>query len=222
MTYDAVLFDSDGVLVEPPSSDTLRRAARDVLEWADLNVSATTLIRSLRAGELARLERGCRNADVSLTSLCQRVATVSFRVQREEIERGLRSAYDDISALSEIPVPMGLVSDNQPQIVQYLLRRTDLEAAFDTVRCRPVAPRDLRRSKPSPDNLKAAMSDLDVSDPVYVGDRDVDVEAARRVGIDAVRVDRDRDGEATPDAESRPVQPTHVITSLYQLPEVVV
>ena len=200
MHYDAVVFDVDGVLVEPPSRKTLQEAARAALDRANLDADPRSVTRDLFEGNVDALADRCRQSGVDLAAFCQRAAATSFETQRHEIETGVRSVYDDVRALWDIDRPLGVVSDNQPQVIQYVLRRFDADL-FETVRCRTVAPHDLRRSKPDTWNVEAALSDLGTRNALHVGDRAVDVEVACRVGIDSALLDRgvDDDPAVTPD-----------------------
>lgn len=215
MSYDAIVFDSDGVLVEPPARETLQSAASTALDRVGLDADPRSVARNLFEGDVDALAAQCRRSGVDLAAFCQRAASASFEAQRREIESGLRSVYDDVRALWDLDRPLGLVSDNQPQVVQYLLRRFDLEGRFETVRCRSVSPRELRWRKPDTQNLEAALTDLDADDALYVGDTERDVEAARRVGIDSALVSRS-------DREAPSTSPDYEIGGLDELPEIVV
>lgn len=231
MRYDAVILDSDGVIVEPPSAETLRTAAGDLLDRVDLDADPGAFARAFFDGDVDALAERCRASGADLSAVCQRAATVSFETQRREVERGVRSVYDDLGALAALEAPLGLVSDNQPQFVAYLLRRFDLAGLFETVRCRTVTPRGLRRAKPDPRNLGAALADLDAERAVYVGDRPADAEAAHRLGLDSVRLVREDDGGAdghedggadgNGDGDDWPVDPDYRVDGLDELPAVV-
>ncbi|WP_135303396.1 HAD family hydrolase [Haloarcula amylovorans] len=201
MTYDALVLDSDGVLVEPPRPATFVEVARTALDDTGVTAEPTTVARDVAAGRLEDIAKRCRDAGVDLASFCQRAATTAFATQRRELEAGCRAVYDDIRALWDLDLPLGVVSDNQPQFVQHLLRYCGLDELVGTVRCRSFAPRTLERRKPDPTNLGAALSDLDAETAAYVGDRAVDVETADRLGIDSVLIEREGAGpvEASPD-----------------------
>ena len=214
MTYDAVLLDSDGVLVEPPAAQTLVEAARTALDEVGLHTDPRQVARCFRTGRLDDLTVRCQEAGVDVVSFCQRATEKAVLAQRRELEAGYRRIYEDVRALWEIDRPLGVVSDNQSQFVRYLLRYCGLDELVRTVRCRSFTPRGLERTKPNPENVAAALSDLDASSAVYVGDTGADVEAAARLGIDSVFVDR-TDGAAL-DRE-----PDYRIESLDELPALV-
>jgi len=203
MTYDAVLLDSDGVLVEPPGRSTFVEAARSALDRTGVRADPTTVARDLVDGYLDRVATRCRESDVSLASFCQQAATTAFAAQRREFEETTRRTYDDVRALWGLDVPLGVVSDNQPQFVEYVLRRLGLDSLVETVRCRSLTPETLEHRKPDPANLAAAVDDLDAETAVYVGDTAVDVGAAANLGIDSVLLERDGPTDVTPTPDYR-------------------
>lgn len=220
MTYDAVILDSDGVLVEPPTAETVRTAASDFFDGIDLDIGPESggLVRDFLDGNHEGFVERCRASGSDVAEVCHRVGTTAYEVQRRELERGLRSVYDDVRALATIDESLGLVSDNQPQFVAYLLRQFDLDEYFETVRCRSVTPSGIRRTKPDSRNLRAALSDLGAYRAVYVGDRPSDVEAAHSLDIDSVRVAREDEAN---DPDDWPVTPDYRIDGLDELPAVV-
>jgi phosphoglycolate phosphatase len=209
---EAVLLDNDGVVVEPPATETVVAAAREVLDWGDIDADPRTVARELRAGEVAALARRCRRAGVSLARFCRRAASASFDRQHAAIEAGERAVYDDAGTLTDLEPPVGLVSDNQPHVVALLLRRAGLREAVATVRCRSLTPQDLRRTKPDPANIEAALADLGATAGVFVGDRAADVLAAHEAGLRSVHLARDGVDEPAG------VDPDHTIRSLAELP----
>ncbi|WP_247000842.1 HAD family hydrolase [Halosolutus gelatinilyticus] len=219
MQYDAVLFDFDGVLVEGPSmdrfSDAVRRAYdAQPVEFGRSGPVAETL-GALLEGDFESITRRCRSLGIETEAFCARAARELVRTQLEAVERGLRSAYDDVVAVRSIGRPLGIVSDNHPSVVSTLLDRFGFESLFETVHGCPLTPDGLARRKPDPRNIRAAMAALDAESALYVGDRSVDVRAARNAGIDAAHLQRDGTAPETD------VEATYRLTSLAELPAVV-
>src|SRR6056297_2986670 len=132
MSYDAVLFDSDGVLVERPRPEEMVTVARETVEETDLDADTGAVLGAFASGDVSELARQCRDSGVNFATFCQRGATVLFERQREAVESGLRSAYDDITTLRSLDRPMGLVSDNHPGFVEFMLDRFDIAEVFET------------------------------------------------------------------------------------------
>lgn len=88
-----------------------------------------------------------------------------------------------------------IVSNNQTRIVEAVLDRYDLSDHVDTVRARAPRPESLDRKKPRPAFLEAAMADIGVENPLYVGDSESDVEAGRRAGLDVAFIRREHNAD---------------------------
>lgn len=211
MTYDAVLLDFDGVLVELPDRETLYTAVVRACTRVGIDSGVRETARALRSGDVSTLLDRCRDAGVDLDSLCSSAASAVVSAQIREVESGLRSMYDDVTALRALDRPLGIVSDNHPRVLQYLLDRFDMADQFAVVRGCRFTPEELDRRKPNPANLTGAMDELDARDALYVGDREVDVVAADAAGLDSALLARGEDCPAD-------VSPTYRLTSLEELP----
>jgi len=213
MHYDAVLFDFDGVVVETPSSQRLYDALGRTYEKFGRTGPATETFQELMRGDFESIAKRCHSLGIQTDSFCAQAAREMVRVQREEVERGLRSVYDDVAAMRSLEAPLGIVSDNHPTVVSTLLDRFGLRSLFETVYGCPLTPDGLSRRKPDPTNIEAAIADLEAETALYVGDRAVDVRAADNAGIDSVLVSR-----ADDDGTDLDVTPTYQLSSLSQLP----
>ncbi|OLZ40906.1 haloacid dehalogenase [Natrinema saccharevitans] len=216
MQYDAVLFDFDGVVVETPSRRRLAEALSRTYERLGRSGPATETVRELMAGDFDAVATRCRDLGIETDAFCARAAREMVRTQLESVERGLRSAYDDVAAVRSLEVPLGIVSDNHPTVVSTLLDRFGVRSPFETVRGCPLTPTGLARRKPDPTNIEAALADLEAESALYVGDRVVDVRAADNAGIDSALLSR-------PDADSvdAAVDPTYRLSSLAAVPSIV-
>lgn len=216
MTYDAVLFDFDGVVVENPSSQRLSAALGRTYEHLGRSEPATETLQALLRGDFESIAERCRSLGIETNAFCAQAAREMVRTQCEEVERGLRSAYDDVAAVRSLELPLGIVSDNHPTVISTLLDRFGLRSLFETVYGCPLTPDGLDRRKPDPTNIETAMDSLDAESALYIGDRAVDVRAADNAGIDSVLLSRsDEDGGLESD-----VTPTYQLPSLSRLPSV--
>jgi phosphoglycolate phosphatase len=216
MVYDAVLFDFDGVVVETPSSQRLSDALGRTYETLECPGPATETVRAIVAGDFESIARRCHSLGIETETFCARAAREMVRTQREAVERGLRSVYDDITAVRSLEQSLGIVSDNHPTVISTLLERFGLRPAFETVYGCPLTPDGLSRRKPDPTNIEAAIADLEAESALYVGDRAVDVRAADNAGLESALLSRSEDDDPTEmDAE-----PTYHLSSLSQLPAI--
>ncbi|MFC6716543.1 HAD family hydrolase [Natrialbaceae archaeon GCM10025810] len=213
MTYDAVLFDFDGVIVETPSPSALYEALSRACDAFGGAAPTGETVRAVIAGDFDGIAARCRRLGVDTDDFCAAAAREMVRTQLEEVERGLRSAYDDVSAIRSLEAARGIVSDNHPAVVTSLLGRFGVDSLFETVYGCPLTPEGLERRKPSPANIEAAMADLDAESALYVGDRAVDVRAADNAGIDSAFLEREGCEEVR--------AATYRVTSLRELPAIV-
>ncbi len=185
----AVLFDMDGVLLEGRGADPMvhARALDDVLAERGMDV----------AEEHRTALSGYEYTDAFVDS-CAAVGVDpgSFYTARERrsasrigdrIADGVRGLYDDVNALDRLPdrVAAGVVSNNYHSVVAFVTEHFGL-GAFDVVRGRDPGPEGFSRRKPDPYYLRETLEALGVSDGLYVGDRETDVVAAGRAGLDSV------------------------------------
>ena len=86
-------------------------------------------------------------------------------------------------------VPLGLVSDGDPEIQTAKLELLGLSTAFDAVVLSDLIGRQYRKPDPTPFRRVLEELGVDASDAVYVGDRpDKDVIGARGAGMRVIRV----------------------------------
>ncbi|WP_336361368.1 HAD family hydrolase [Haladaptatus sp. ZSTT2] len=215
MGYDAVIFDNDGVLVEPPTRATVRRVAEATFHSFDLRRPTPDDLRQLGAHNVETIRQLATQYDIQPIRFCQKLTDYIESEQQREFRQGIRSLYDDVTALFELDRPFGLVSDNPPKVLSYILRFFGLEEYFSTVYGCPFTPEGLSRRKPNPYYLNAALADLGTQNAVYIGDRACDIAAAENAGIDSVLLARE---DASVDAD---VTPTYEIDSLRALPTIV-
>lgn len=198
----AILFDMDGVLLEGRSADPVVHslALEDLLADRGLNVDD---------GDRAALsEYEYTDAFVDACAAID-VDPVSFYTAREErsaahiidrIADGARGVYDDVDALNRLPgrAAVGVVSNNYHPAVTFVVERFGLDI-FEFVRGRDFGPEGFSRRKPDPYYLNEALDALGTSGGLYVGDRETDVRAAERAGIDSVFLRREHNADVALD-----------------------
>ncbi|WP_136689609.1 HAD family hydrolase [Halorhabdus amylolytica] len=213
IAYDAVVFDMDGVIVEPTDRDVLVDAVCAAFESFGMDVhrefARKTVLNDAIPVETIR-EYGHDPEAVWHTRELE-----ASLAQQAHVRNGGKPVYDDVTALDRLDVPLGLVSNNQQATVAFLLAHHDLQC-FDTAYGRAPTLSGAARRKPEPDYLEAALSDLDATRAVYVGDKPDDIVAADRAGIDSVHLRRD---PGTTDSSQ--VEPTYTVSELTELAAVI-
>ncbi|SEH38519.1 Haloacid dehalogenase-like hydrolase [Halopenitus malekzadehii] len=133
------------------------------------------------------------------------------------VRSGERPTYPDVGALSTLSAdqPLALVTNNRTATAEFVATYC-LPGLFDAVVGRKPTIESYRRRKPEPEFLKRGLAALDTESGCYIGDRETDVIAAQRAGIESIVIDRphaDSDGFA--------IAPDHVVDSLYGIEAVI-
>ncbi|MDZ7701271.1 MAG: HAD family hydrolase [Halobacteriales archaeon] len=217
MRYDAVVFDADGVLVEPTATATLRRAIRRA--FADHGVAdpAEDAVDGLQATTTEELrsiaERYGLDDPAAFWASRDDHASAA---QREAVRAGEKILYDDVDAALALPVPLAIVSNNQQATVDFVVEQAGLGDHFAPVFGRQPTLEDITRKKPEPHYLQRAIDDLGAERPLFVGDSNVDLAAAAAAGVDSAFIRRPHRADYVLDHE-----PTYVIESLDELAGIV-
>ena len=218
MTYDALLFDVDGVLLDRHADHpgVYRQAVATTFEEFDVAPADADLDAFISGATVEGMRRVCSVHGIEFETFWERREANTSDLQCEMMDHGERVLYDDCDVLAELADDheMGVVSSNQHATVEYMLRRFDLASAFDAVYGRDPTVEGFELTKPDTHYVERAMADLDVTAGLYVGDSACDVTAAHRAGLDSAFVRR-------PHREhySLPEQPTYEISSLASLPD---
>ena len=195
--YDGLLLDHDGVLLTLTDRATLEATATAALRDAGVESPATadaeTLsIRVTREELLALADRHGVAPERLWRCREDRIAT---RL-RAEIDAGRKAPYDDVSVLDSVDIPTGIVSNNQRRIIESALETHGLADRFETGVAREPTVRSLTEKKPEPTYLETAIAEIGVSNPLYVGDSETDVVAAKRAGVDVAFLRRGHNADA--------------------------
>jgi HAD superfamily hydrolase (TIGR01549 family) len=192
VTYDAILFDNDGVLVDPPAHADQVAAIRDAFDELGIEPTVDDHVTALTGGVtpelLAELER---TYGVDREVLWDARERHDERSQFDAFRAGRRDSYDDVTALADIAQPCGLVSNNHHTTVEFVLDRFEFGDAFETYYGRPMTIESLSLKKPNTHYLDRALADLGGGSALYVGDSESDVVAAEHAGMDSAFVRRE-------------------------------
>lgn len=214
--YDAVLFDSDGILVEPPAYDVQAAATRDAFrEVCEREVACEHVDEIVHGVTVNGLHEICRRYELEPEILWEARERCDEESQFEDFEAGSRDRYDDVDAIVELPQPRGVVSNNHHSTIEFVLDFFDLESLFDTYYGREKTVDSLRLKKPNTHYLERALADLEGESALYVGDSESDVIAARRAGMDSAFVRRPHCRNVDLSAE-----PTYDVADLREVVEI--
>lgn len=213
-TYEAVVFDNDGVLVRLTEMEVLRRAARAAFADHGVDDPPETLVDHAANGDLDALAAVEPSLDLSLDDYWASREERAIEHQREAIRSGEKPLYDDISALQDLPHRKAVVSNNQHGTVEFIVDHYGLDDHFEHVAGREHTLDGALKRKPEPHYLDRALDELGTRDALYVGDSPKDVEVAHRAGVDSAFLRREHRADTVLDHE-----PTYEVQTLTALAE---
>ena len=214
-SYDAVLFDSDGVLVEPPGAETQTAAIRQAFRSVGVDDPADDHVQDLSSGVTAEVLADIGVAyDIDPVALWDAREHHDEQSQFEAFRAGDRNRYDDTDAVADISLPSGVVSNNHHSTIEFVLEFFEFDAVFDTYYGREKTVESLSLKKPNTHYVERALDDLGGGSALYIGDSESDVIAAHRAGLDSVFLRR-------PHCRSvdLSVEPTYELETLHEVGE---
>ncbi|TYL36147.1 HAD family hydrolase [Natronococcus pandeyae] len=215
--YTSIVFDLDGVLVEGAHTvpSVYRRAAADaVAELGVESVSDEAVVKLGDPDDIELVRNQCERLAIDSDAFWREREAAASAIENEQIRRGHRMLYDDVFALSELEATLGIVSNNRQATVEFVVDWFDLEDRFDAWFGRTDTIEGFERMKPDPHYIDRALEQLDVNpeETLYVGDRESDVEAARKAAIDAAYLRRSHN-----DTIELTADPDHILSGLDEL-----
>jgi HAD superfamily hydrolase (TIGR01549 family) len=211
VSYDAIIFDNDGVLVTPNDRGILEPAVHAA--FGDVGVErppAEQVSALCRGVDPEWLREVCASHEVDPTRFWQRRDARFAQAQRAAIHAGDKGIYDDIGVLEDLTSDhgLGIVSSNQHDTIEFILDHYGLRSRFDTWYGREPTLDSLRKKKPRPHYVERALADLGTENALFVGDNESDIRAAANAGVDSAfirrphRVDTDLSVEPTIEIDS--------------------
>ncbi len=213
MKYDGVIFDNDGVLIEiHRSGDVYEKALKKLFKQQGVKPAKKDLKPFLYNRNVRKVEKICKKYGLNTREFWKRKEELTYGIQKKMILDGYKTLYSDTDVLRDINLPMGIVSNNQQAIVDFIAKNY-AEHSFECSYGREKSLEGLSRRKPDTYYLKKCMSDMNVKNPLFIGDSSVDIEVAHKMGIDSVFIRREhREGYYVTK------RPTYEIKSLEELP----
>ena len=189
MRVKAVVFDLDGTVV---AFNLDYKTVRALVKGFLMNKGVPASILSLREPVfemLAKAEMWAEHAGKSEGFLEEVRRDVSDITERFELEAAANTSLlpgvaETLRALKAMSLKVGLCTINSEKSVNRILERFSLAGLFDVV----VSRNQVRRVKPNPEHLEAALKVLGVlpAETVVVGDSKVDMQSAKELEAVAV------------------------------------
>lgn len=208
--YEAVVFDNDGVLVEPTDTDVLVDAVESFRAF-DVEIERS-LAQEAVDNDAVPIET-VRDYGLDPEAFWHYRELSASLAQQTHVRKGGKPVYDDVVALDQLDVPLGVVSNNQHATIEFLLAYHGLPCFGTAYGRRPTLDGAAKR-KPQPDYIQQALTDLGTDEALYVGDSEKDIVAAHRAGIDSAFLRR----EHVSDVELS-IEPTFEVPDLGALVE---
>jgi len=215
--YEAILFDMDGVLIQGRATApaVYADAADDTLAALGVDVPADERARFRQPGFDERMAARCRAVGVDPGEFWTTREGFATERANRRIGDGTRPPFEDTAALAELPVPLGIVSNNRAATVEFVAAEL-FPGAFAVAIGRDPTIEGYRRRKPEPDYLERALDRLEVERVMYVGDRETDLTAARRAGIDGALVRREHNDGVTVDDRALELDDLWAVRTLFE------
>ncbi|SDK01581.1 haloacid dehalogenase superfamily, subfamily IA, variant 1 with third motif having Dx(3-4)D or Dx(3-4)E [Halovenus aranensis] len=217
---DPILFDMDGVILQGRRTDPEIYVAAADRAIAEFDVHPTpdqqAVLRSHRCDEV--VASVCTALGIEYEAFWRHKERHASEIANERLRAGERALYDGASALDALAEsrPLALVSNNRHQTVSFVAEYFGLDETFAVVRGRDPTPEGFHRRKPDPFYLEDALDALGVTTGVYVGDREKDLRAASRAGLEGVLVRREFNRDETP--TTAPAAEISSLSDLLDLP----
>ncbi|MFW6017259.1 MAG: HAD family hydrolase [Halapricum sp.] len=217
MVYETLLFDMDGVLLTGyhTDRDVYRQAAAATLADFGTDYAGDPPPGLVDPDDIAEVRTTCDDLGLPAAPAWAYRERAATTLENERIVAGDRVPFADTSVLSELADShsIAVVSNNRQGTVRFAADHFGWPV--EVARGRYPTLSEYGKLKPDAHLLQWTLDRLGVEQALFVGDRRTDIEAARRVGIDAALLSRDGD---VPDGNP---EPTHHVESLLELPDLV-
>lgn len=179
---DTVIFDIDGTLIDSNYHHALAwaRAFRRI----DLVLPLWEIHRGIGMGGDQFVEH-VAGADVEREhgDMLRKAWADEFAPMQDEV-RPLPGSHDVLEAMRDAGFAVVLASSGNPDNVSHALDLLDAREIIEGF----TTSEDVRRTKPAPDLLKAALDKASGDRPIMIGDSVWDVEAANRISVPSIAV----------------------------------
>lgn len=191
-SYDAVIFDKDGVLLDS-GLDNFRWKDRNRVKKArengiDLDIEDS--VNLVQSHKLNKIENFVDNKNLSLRDL-EEVEKSVQDTKIELIREGVIWMFPEAKkTLEEIDLPLALATNAPRRVTEFTLEYFDIKEYFVTVKSLSIEPIEeyFKHKKPHPDMIEEIIEENGFENPLMVGDTAADIEAAENAGIDSVQV----------------------------------
>lgn len=111
------------------------------------------------------------------------------------LKEGEIGPFEDVEVIKDLNhhYRLSIVTNSPQPVADYFLKRYELEEYFELCIGRGSDLSDLSAAKPNPHLINQMMSEIGTQDVLYIGDTDLDRQAAESAGIDFLLLSRVED-----------------------------
>lgn len=194
MSYDAVIFDFDGVLIDSgfDGFQWAVEARKEFIQSNGLEVDEDIVLNGVFVPRDTVLSDIMQRQDLSWQQFRHMEKTVAER-KVEMASTGELELFNDVRpVLDELEIPVAIVSNSYRDYLQAMLVELGIAQYirfYNAPSIRNI--RDFRdRMKPEPVMINEALERFGTENAVMIGDQIEDVIGANRAGIDSIYIDR--------------------------------
>lgn len=216
MSYDQVIFDNDGVLLDSTTED---------LEWmeqfrvreAERMGSEMTIEQSHKIFKATTGEEVRQVADETGLTV-EQLREIEIRKSQKKIEKirnGEISLFDSAqNILEQIEKPKSMVSNAPRKATEFSLKHFNIHNYFHEVRSPSLDSIEtyMEKKKPNPEMIRETIKEKASDNPIYIGDSDTDIIAAEKAGIDSIHIETSGKTDQNP---------THTAKNLQQVLQII-
>lgn len=202
MSYDHVIFDNDGVLLDSTTEDLewMERFRVEEAERLGGNMTLEQSRKVFKANTAQDIRQIAEQTDLSVEQLREIEARKSQK-KIKKIKQGEISLFDSAKeVLKEVEQPKSMVSNAPLKATRYSLEHYDIQKYFQTVRSPTLDSIEayMEKKKPNPEMIKETIKEKASKNPIYIGDSDTDIIAAEKAGIDSIHLETSGKTEENP------------------------
>lgn len=194
--YKVISFDMDGVLLDSEDFSVgswIYRMISKTLRHFDIPTSPENMEKLYMRSMLEEYHQICRDFGIEDPQKLWQVREKYFLEEKlKALREGEIGPFDDVEVVKDLnhDYRLSIVTNSPQPVADYFLKRFELEECFELCIGRGSNLSDLSAVKPNPHLLNQMMSKIGTQDVIYIGDTDLDRQAAESAGIDFLLLSR--------------------------------
>jgi len=203
MSYEAVIFDFDGVLIDSgfDGFQWAVEARKEYVEKRDIDVDRSKIQHGVFVPEDKELSEVVNGSDISWKQF-KNMEEYAAERKLELASTGELQLFDDVRPVLELlDLPVAIVSNSYREYLESIfveLRIADYIRFYNAPSIDNIR-NFTDRMKPEPVMINEALERLGTENAVMIGDQIEDVRGANRAGIDSIYIDRNGETEEKAD-----------------------